>query len=186
MLHFRAGKVSTPMQGDLLFWHETDPLDRLIQWRTRKLHTPSYNHVEVELDDGRSVGAKADGVQYHRLPLSIYTFGKDSIPSSGYFVVRYATRLTTEQYNSGAAFLEKQIGKQYDVVDFLLNAWAIFFPHGPFPKTPQQWTCSELAADFLVQAGNLYDLPTAEDRLQIITPNDLARVLEGGRYALSR
>lgn len=161
--------------GDLLFFHDTDLWDWLIQKSTGGL----YNHVEIITtdDNTQSIGAKADGVQYHTVDPHFYTFPVTKQPV-GSFSILLSTHIVSEDHDRALAWVVEQVGKGYDWLDILMNLWALIRPHGPFPKnsaTPQLWICSELAATYLILAGSPYTLPSDPTLLEILTPNDLFR-----------
>ncbi len=76
----------------------------------------------------------------------------------------------------GLTWLKEQLGNPYgkeDIVNQVLRLSGFKFYIGD----PKRYDCSDLAADFLVHAGADQLLGSFEDKLHLVTPNDLARVL---------
>ena len=76
----------------------------------------------------------------------------------------------------GLTWLQQQIGDPYgkeDILNQVLRLAGFKFYNGE----PKHYDCFDLAADFLVHAGADQLLGSFEDKLHLVTPNDLARVL---------
>lgn len=156
------------MRGDILLYHDTDLLSRIIQWWT---HGP-YNHVAIQLDYNTQLAAEPDGVKVRPLPESIK---KDQIR----LVAIHKLYLKDEVIERGLKLVYKLIGSGYsgaDIVDDVFPAW---FPIRLFQA--HRYDCSDLVALYLDEIGVL---PLAElgGDAQTVTPNDLARALRQRGY----
>ena len=159
-LTFAKDEIISP--GDLAFWSERDPVSMIIQWVTKG----KFNHCEVVTSSTTSIGAKWDGVKEHQFA---------DVP--GTITIYHLDGYDDAQLTEGIAFVRSEVGKGYDFVDFLLNAWAIFRPQGPFPRTPQKYTCSELVSMYLYTIQYPLFTSYTKEQAQVTSPNDLARKL---------
>lgn len=143
------------LPGDLLFYQGSSSLiDRLICWRTQG----PYAHVEICAAPGLSVGALPPGVLHHALET------KKPI-----HVAR--TSLLCPRVGPALTWLAAQTGgySWLDILNFLLPFGLFFTDHG-------RYDCSDLATQFLAQAG--YPLPQPlRAHPGTVSPNALARVV---------
>lgn len=148
--------------GDIAFWSERDPVSIIIQWVTKG----KFNHCEVVTSPTTSIGAKWDGVKQH-----------DFADVPGTITVYHLDGYDAGKLTEGLDFAAQQIGDSYDFIDFVLNGWAIIRPQGPFPRTPQKYTCSELVSMYLQTIQHPAFIGYTEADAQVTSPNDIARLL---------
>lgn len=159
---FGGGNISALTPGDIAFWSERDPISLLIRWVTRG----KFDHVEVVSSYSASIGAKWDGVKIHQFA---------DIP--GTITIFHLDNYDPGKLAEGLDMMLNAVGSKYDLVDFVLNLWAIVRPKGPFPRTPQKYTCSELVGKYLVTIEYPGFTGYTETDLQVLNPNEMARQL---------
>lgn len=143
------------MSGDLLFYHPTDLIGRIVAFFT---HGP-FCHVEVDLGDGFSLGAEGGGVTIFK-----------RTPTDEKRLVRWD--IHNANSGSGLTWALQQRGMPYswgDIVDVIFRILRL-------PLTlsePGHFDCSHFAYDYLRAAG--YPLPPCDPRF--VTPNSLAKAL---------
>lgn len=142
------------MRGDLLFYHDTDLVSRIIAWAT---HGP-YSHCAVDLGDGTKIEALTRGVV--RTPA-------DVPPPTA------VCSIHSDHLDAAVAWLQQQVGEQYGWED-IVNQVLKFFHIPLYLGERRHYDCSDLAARFVRIAG-AFDLGSFREDLHLITPNDLAR-----------
>jgi hypothetical protein len=145
------------MRGDILFYTQADWIDRIINLAT---HGP-YCHVAIDYGDGTKIEADLNGI--------VQVNFNERVPAA-----RFSPH--APQLEDGMTWLREQLGNPYgkeDIFNQVLRLMGLHFYIGQ----PKSYDCSDLAADFLVHAGAGSLLGPFEDKLHLITPNDLARVL---------
>lgn len=161
------------MRGDIYLYHDETWFAHLIQWHT---HGP-YNHSCVEVEEGHVIEA-------------VWPVVKMDVPGTPALVISpvYPNQGKLEE---ALLWLHQQVGHSYDVFDLLSNVADIlpfYTLHIPVFRTPEMYTCSELAMQFLLRAGATFPRPVPErtKEIALVSPNDLARyfsLLPEGRVA---
>jgi hypothetical protein len=146
------------MRGDLLFYTPTNLVEKIIAWWT---HGP-FCHVAVDMGDGTKIEADLRGIVR-------VSFNEDTIPARW-------TPAPTENVEPGLVWLKQQLGNPYggeDIINQVIRLMGFKFYLGE----PKRYDCSDLAADYLVHSDLGWLLGPFRDRLHLVTPNDLARLL---------
>jgi hypothetical protein len=149
------------MRGDLLFYTPKDWIGKLVAWATNG----PYCHVAVDLGDGTKIEADWNGIVQAKVGTR-EPAAHVSVP--------------LPDPEAGITWLQKQLGNPYgkeDIFNQVLRLMGLKFYFGE----PKRYDCSDLAADYLVHAGAGSVLGSFEDRLHLITPNDLARCVGASR-----
>ena len=154
--------------GDLLLVHGTDVLGRIAEWGQKR--RPEYQqgdawrwcHVACASAPMQLVEATARGV--HRTPLTAYD-------NADTWLIH--TSALPEQRADAAAFLTRQCGHPYNLLDLVqLSAWLAFRRELPLSERGA-WTCAELGAEVLRRLGHPLGLPFAR-----VLPADIALAFE--------
>lgn len=144
-------------RGDILLYHETDLVSRIIQWRT---HGP-YNHVAVDIGGGKCVGAYTSGVTATDIGIDVVFV---PLPPSPH--LEDALQWLLAQLKSGYSWT--------DIVDDIFPSW---LPIRPIFSQAHAYDCSDLVAQYLDRAG-LLSLSELGGDAQTVTPNDLWRAFK--------
>lgn len=147
------------MRGDVLLYHDHDPISRLIQWRT---HGP-YNHVAIDLGNDSIGESMLVEATIHGVTIS-----------GGYGSPHLVSLPPSSVKEEAILWLLKQVGTIYgwgDILDDILPSWLTW---RPLISERNAYDCSHLVALYLDRAEIL---PLAElgGDAKTVTPNDLAR-----------
>ena len=156
------------MRGDILLYHDTDLVSRLIQWWTRG----PYNHVAIDLGNGTQLAAEPSGVKVRPFP-------QPTVPDQLRYVNIHAFYLQDEVVERGLALVMKQVNDGYSGADIIDDVFPSWFPIHLFQA--HHYDCSDLVARYL---DEIAVLPLADlgGDAATVTPNDLYRALKARGY----
>lgn len=147
------------MRGDVvLFKSDGSPYNKAIEIATGG----PYTHVEIDLGDGRWMGAHADGITIH--PAGAVGRGTVAFhPPASELDIEY-----------GLKWAVLQAGKQYGWGDILSNGFKLL--NIPIDiSSPGTWDCSDFVSRYLMVARASGPLGKLADDTTRISPNDIAR-----------
>lgn len=146
------------MRGDIVLFKSSGSLfDRLIQWATKG----PYVHVEIDLGDGKLIGAHNEGITV-------------SQGNRGRHTVSFRPPASDLDLEYGCKWAELQAGKQYGWLDIISNGIKVL----GIPLevgTPGRWDCSDYATRYLVVARADRPLGSKANDPGLVSPNDIAR-----------
>lgn len=149
--------------GDLHFYRATSGRFSLAEWLIRLRTGRPYVHVGIEMGDGSEMQALARGVV--RTKLQSAASPADIYPTSHY--------VNSQRMRPALDWLAGQVGDEYafaEIADDALPSWWRILL-----KPKRAFTCSSLAAQFLLEAGLVGTLGELADTPELATPNSLAR-----------
>lgn len=146
------------MRGDVVLFKYTSGF---YGWVIKQATGGPFVHVEIDLGDGRLMGAHSDGIVIYN--------GKP-----GTNTVSFHPPASNEDIEYGLRWAELQAGKQYGWSDIVSNGFKILGI--PFDLgQPGHWDCSDFVTRYLTVARASGPLGNKAEDPGLVSPNDLAR-----------
>jgi hypothetical protein len=146
------------MRGDVVLFKSSGSLfDRTIEWAT---HGP-YVHVEIDLGNGRMIGAHNEGIIIHQ-------------GTAGRNTTSFRPRTSDTDLEYGSRWAELQAGKQYGWTDIISNGIKLLGVPIIIGE-PGHWNCSDFVTRYLLVARASSPLGSRAEDPGLVSPNDIAR-----------
>jgi hypothetical protein len=146
------------MRGDVVLFKSSGSIpDQVIATATKG----PYVHVEIDLGNGKMIGAHTNGIVIH-----------DGMPGTN--TTSFHPKASNSDIEYGLKWAVMQAGKEYGWTDIISNGFKLVGINFDISE-PGHWDCSDFVTRYLLVARAAGPLGSRSDDPGLVSPNDIAR-----------